>query len=788
MHSLLDCVSDKYVSDLQGGLIMMQVIGIDTETYDPLLTGKGKQGASWVYGTGEVLCTSLYYESSRTKTVLHGNGGDTVRNLLTDKNVVLIGANIVYDLGWLCYEFRMSADDIKATLIDVLIAESHIDEYAPITLEYVGQKYCHKGKADAHVGQWLRQLVIDGKSVYKGGDFRKYLKYARDLRWDLLEEYAADDASLPCEVWREQCRILEAQQDRYYYDGTYVLRRQDGWDDYGQPVWMPFRIPWCRSSPLTRVYRGETYEHVSGYDPCTKRKMYLVFHMNECTPYERQQLILKGTMYPLFIDFALIKITLRAKQNGMKLDWAQKKINADMLRNVHAGLQKSFEEKYGKVNTKSSPQKAAFFDRMKFPYKDRITVKSLGGEKPDWTTGRAWIRQLNRSVMKGFRFEKGKIVFYSEHAYSARIVSMIEDEGYTCICNPYIDKTVLAEMASDPKYKVCSDILALNKTEDILTKFLGEEYDRFKGADGRIHSDLNISRDAYKGTKTGRLSSSCPNCMQIAAHGELDLEGVDIPVDIAELCRSLFLPDKGYWAHLDYPQIEFRLFAHFACGYKNDPVTSAAAKALRQKLRDNPELDFHSIVAEITGLPRPIAKRITFGTLYGMGIAKLRKDFGYTEAEAEEVFAKYFDNVPCVKSTMKVVSGKFIERGYVTTIAGRHFHLHSENEAYKGINGLDQGSSADMTKRAIVMADDEGLWNILKFYLTVHDELDFDVPETKKAAKAVLDVSRIMSDAYIINVPVFVKPEIGENWFRASDKDAEKRFKDFAAVKGVKYD
>jgi DNA polymerase I len=160
-----------------------------------------------------------------------------------------------------------------------------------------------------------------------------------------------------------------------------------------------------------------------------------------------------------------------------------------------------------------------------------------------------------------------------------------------------------------------------------------------------------------------------------------------------------------------------------------------------------------------------------------MGITKLKKDFGYTEEEAEDVFSKYFDNVPCVKSTMKVVSDKFIERGYVITIAGRHFHLHSEDEAYKGINGLDQGSSADMTKRAIVMAWDRGLWSVLRFYTTVHDELDFQIPETKKAVKAALEISDIMSKAYLLNVPVFVTPEAGLNWYDAADDNAETRFK-----------
>ena len=741
---------------------MKYVVGLDTETDDPCLGEK--LGASWAYNKGSVLCTSLYYESSKQKAVLRSDGGEEVRRLLTDVNCILVGANIIYDLGWLCWSHRLKATDIKATLIDVLIAESHIDEYADIRLETCAQKYLHAGKNNARVEAWIKS-----QSFYKGGDFRKYLKYAP---WDLLVEYAADDASLPCEVWREQCKILEAEQDRFYYDDQKVAAHMSGYDQFGGRAYKKFFICRCRNSPLTRVYNGMTYTHVSNYDPAAKNKLAWIAGSAPMTAYQKQETILKGTIYPVFVDFALIPIMLRAKQDGVKLDVKQKKINAAYLRGVHETLHNKFVSQYGEINTKSSKQKAAFFDRMGYPYMDRITIKTVRGAPVSYETLRETCSHLSRGVMNGFRVEKGKIVLYEDHAYSARAVSLINAAGATCICNPYIDKTVLSEMAKNEKYSVCATMVQLNKTKDILDKILGTEYDRFLGADNRIRADLNISKEEDCGTKTGRLSSSNPNLQQIPAHGELELsveDGGD-KIDISKLCRSLFLPDEGMWAHFDYPQIEFRLFVHYAVGN--------GAEELREKLRQNPHLDFHSIVAEITGLPRSVAKRITFGTLYGMGVAKLKKDFGYTDEEAEKVFASYFDNVPCVRSTMHAVSDAFIERGYLVTIGGRHFHIHSENESYKGINGLMQGSSADMTKLAIVKTNDRSLWDILNFHTTVHDELDFDVPETKEAVQAAESVAAIMSTVYELRVPVFVEPELGHNWFESSDISAADRFKE----------
>lgn len=736
----------------------MTVVGIDTETVDPCLSEK--RGASWVYGTGKVLCTSLYFEDEDRVSVLKGDGGDTVKGLLTSKDVVLVGANIIYDLGWLCWSLGLGAKEIKATLIDVQIAESHLDEYANVSLETLGQKYLGIGKSKDKIEDW-----VASQDFYKGGDFRRYLENAP---WDMLEVYAAGDAKLPCLVWRKQRRIFEAEQDRYYYKGTYTAYRADGRDLYGNYKNKAFRIYSCPESPLKRVYKGVTYAHVTNYDVRTEWKMRRLTEGN-LSSYEKQEILYKGTIYPLFVDFALIPIVLAAKQRGIKIDWALKDKNFAFLSSVHEKLKAGFDAAYGEVNTKSSKQKAAFFDRMGYPYKMRITVKSWNGEAVTFSNIRRVMAECS-GCAKGFRAEKGKLVLYIDHEWASRACDMLSERGADIICNPYIDKTVLSEMGEDSRYSACSDMIKINKTKDICDKILGEGYNKFRGSDGRIHADLNIAKGIDSGTKTGRLSSSCPNMQQIPAHGEVALDGgaEEDVIDISKLCRSLFVPDSGFWAHFDYPQIEFRLFAHFAVG--------RGADELRAKLNADRNLDFHSIVADITGLPRSTAKRITFGTLYGMGAAKLKKDFGYTDSEAEEIFDKYFSNVPCVKSTIQAVSSVFIERGYVTTVAGRHFHLHSENEAYKGINGLDQGSSADMTKRAIVEADDRGLWDILQFYTTVHDEIDFSVPETAEAVKAAEQIADIMSRAYEISVPVFVEPEIGRTWFESSDGSAAERF------------
>ena len=138
------------------------VIGADSETYDPLLK---TQGYSWKYKQGYVLCTALYYEAEDRVDVIAGlhnpncpyterqriEQNQILRKILTNPDVMLVGANITYDLGWWLYELGMSTYEVKCSLVDVLIAERFIDEYSTPDLENTSWKYLRYGKTKDRV-------------------------------------------------------------------------------------------------------------------------------------------------------------------------------------------------------------------------------------------------------------------------------------------------------------------------------------------------------------------------------------------------------------------------------------------------------------------------------------------------------------------------------------------------------------------------------------------------------------------------------------------------------------
>jgi DNA polymerase I-like protein with 3'-5' exonuclease and polymerase domains len=177
----------------------MKLYGIDIETHDPCLTDRG---VSWVYGEGSVLCTGLYQAATGVKKALPGAGGATVRKLLLDKNVCLVGANIVYDLGWLCYELKLRADEVRCGLIDVALAEACIDEYQNYSLDALARKYLNEAKGSEPLANWAA-----GKGLR--GDFRKHLKQAMREVPDLVNAYVISDADQPVRIWEKQHKILQ---------------------------------------------------------------------------------------------------------------------------------------------------------------------------------------------------------------------------------------------------------------------------------------------------------------------------------------------------------------------------------------------------------------------------------------------------------------------------------------------------------------------------------------------------------------------------------------------------
>jgi DNA polymerase I-like protein with 3'-5' exonuclease and polymerase domains len=319
-------------------------------------------------------------------------------------------------------------------------------------------------------------------------------------------------------------------------------------------------------------------------------------------------------------------------------------------------------------------------------------------------------------------------------------------------------------------HKVAKAIVAAREVNKTHNTFLQPYLDASE-ADGRIHSHINQLRGDGGGTVTGRLSMAQPNLQQVPARH---------PVT-GPMVRGLFLPEEGeLWAANDFSSQEPRLLVHYASLLQLD-----GAEKMATAYREDPDTDFHQMVADMAGITRKQAKTIGLGLMYGMGKRKLSEQLDLSLEEASELIQTFHDRVPFLRGTVHSVQKKIehpASGGAIRTLLGRkcRFPLWEPQQwginkalpyeeayakygarikramTYKGLNRLIQGSAADQTKAAMLAVHKAG-FNLM---LQVHDEVALSVKTREEAEEA----AQLMREAVELDVPSKVDVEIGETW------------------------
>lgn len=277
-------------------------------------------------------------------------------------------------------------------------------------------------------------------------------------------------------------------------------------------------------------------------------------------------------------------------------------------------------------------------------------------------------------------------------------------------------------------YIVDETLLTALKARSKLQKALGTYINPFAESavkyNGRYYPYFNQTRSLDdRGTSTGRFSS---NIQQMPKTPE---EGEDLPN-----LRTLIYPEEGHvLIKRDFDGQELRVAAHYAEG------------SILEAYRNNPKLPVHEFVRQMiedtTGvkLVRRTAKTMNFLKLYGGSARLLAEKLDIPERDAYALFNAYDKAFPEFKQLSKACEQQ-VRRGIkLRTWGGRLYDVEppSRNKYgkmtenyYKLANLLIQGSSADMTKEAMV-----------RYYyhparrgyliMQVHDELVVSAPEDK---------------------------------------------------------
>jgi len=379
---------------------------------------------------------------------------------------------------------------------------------------------------------------------------------------------------------------------------------------------------------------------------------------------------------------------------------------------------------------------------------------------------------------------------------SPKCSATVEKKQYAKYCN-HVEKGVphTQSWAEDVLVQIDAPLAGLIKQYRTLAKLLSTYLMPYKSHDV-MHSTF-----ANWGTGTGRLSSLNPNFQNMPAKvtyiSERILTTLEEFTEVRERVKAVAL-NKGKveilpklsdetiqsWAFLggdkytgaegechlrtvikarpgfklvsmDYSQMEVRVLLFY--------LDTPEAWLLLRK----PDVDFHAENAKLVydidedhpefSFYRALAKTITFGMLYGMGEKKLAMTLQIARMQARTYKNKFINSLPGFKAFKQSVERSIERTGTLRNRFGRLYQIN-RNDAYKGINFIIQGTSADIVTERFVecvkyLRDKE-----TRLLIQVHDELVFEVRDTEY--HEVIPELKAIMETNSLGIPLTVDVEV----------------------------
>jgi DNA polymerase-1 len=251
------------------------------------------------------------------------------------------------------------------------------------------------------------------------------------------------------------------------------------------------------------------------------------------------------------------------------------------------------------------------------------------------------------------------------------------------------------------------------------------------------------------GTRTGRLSCSNPNLLQIPKHTE---NGTKV--------RKMFVARPGMLlGDCDFGQIEPRVLAHLSkdpnmCGMFNDGI------------------DFHEFTATKLGIDRQRAKVLNLSVGYRATFKSVGQQLKVGDNEAQHQIDAWWGLFPTLRRWQDGLIFDSKRSGFCTTLLGRRIKVEDlshrnqwrrEGAERQLINNITQGSAAEIMKLAMigVINGISALSTTFGILVQVYDEL---LCESERMDTDLPIVINYMEKAVKLDVPLTVDAKSGPNW------------------------
>lgn len=232
------------------------ILSFDCETKDPELTDAGP---GWARGRGHIVGWSLaaedrlgnrgkWYFPMRHEVEGHDNLDVTqclnfARHALGGNTLPKVGANLLYDIGWMAQE----GVKVLGPFHDIQFAEAILDNNAfSVSLETLAQKYLGESKVTEGLKDWIEIAYRPKKSKWRGDIYRAPPR--------LVGFYGEGDADQPLRIIKHQWPIIARENLGEIYDLEHGL--------------IPMLIAMRQAGAYTNVagahqFRGELEDDIS---------------------------------------------------------------------------------------------------------------------------------------------------------------------------------------------------------------------------------------------------------------------------------------------------------------------------------------------------------------------------------------------------------------------------------------------------------------------------------------------------------------------------------------------
>lgn len=311
---------------------------------------------------------------------------------------------------------------------------------------------------------------------------------------------------------------------------------------------------------------------------------------------------------------------------------------------------------------------------------------------------------------------------------------------------PSTDKRAIASLG---RFPVVGYLLQYSELETLLSSFVYPYLER--GTD-YVHPFFN-----QVGTRTGRLSCSNPNLLQIPKHSEN-----------GKLVRRMFIPRDGFTlGDADYGQIEPRILAHFS----KDPNLCEVF---------NSGQNFHTFTQQRMGFSLDDAgykraKILNLSVGYRATFKSVGQQLRCSDEEAQAEINKWWNLFPTLRRWQDKLIFDSKRSGYCTTLLGRRIKIEGldhgnqwKREAAERqlINNIAQASAREVMAMGMIkvnrlIGDDCGFSPTFGLLIQVYDDLVFESQEIDYDKKLVVSC---METAVKLDVPLTVDCKTGPNW------------------------